>query len=102
MDFKTLFDLFENKKPNIDETAFYFQTDPDKKEHFIGFIPHKEFPYWIGLCDIDGGSNFKTAKELFEAPVFDGKSIEDRWEEVVLTEMSGLSIDDWIKNNSEL
>ncbi len=34
-------------------------------------------------------------KELFEAPVFNGKSIKDRWEEVVLLEIGGIGVDDW-------
>ena len=95
MDYKTLFALFDSKAPNIDETVFYFRTDPKEREHYIGCIREEKKPYWIGLCDIEGGCNFETAKELFEAPVFDGRSLKDRWDEVVLVEMSGINIDEW-------
>ena len=30
-----------------------------------------------------------------KAPVFDGRSLKDRWEEVVLTTIGGISIDGW-------
>lgn len=95
IDFKTLFDLFDSKAPNIDETSFCFRTDPNRVEHFIGYLPQYEAPYWIGLCDIDGGCSFETAKELFEAPVFDGRSIKDRWDEVVLLQIGAIGMEDW-------
>ena len=41
--------LFE-QTDNVDETAFYFDDDPEQNEHYIGYI--SEFgdkPYWIGL-----------------------------------------------------
>ena len=39
---------------NIDETCFSFCDDPDEKEHYLGFIPHCDEPYWIGYCDVEG------------------------------------------------
>ena len=95
MDYKTLFNLFDQKHHNIDETSFYFKTDPKKVEHFIGYLPQYELPYWVGYCDVENGCDYKTAKELFEAPVFDGKSIKDRWNEIMLVQIGGISIDDW-------
>ena len=82
MRYETLFSLFDKKALNIDETSFYFKNDPHKIEHFIGYLPQYNLPYWVGYCDIEGGCEFKTAKELFEAPIFDGKSIKERWNEV--------------------
>lgn len=26
-----------------------------KSEHYIGFLPQFEKPYWVGYCDIDEG-----------------------------------------------
>ena len=95
MDYETLFGLFEEKRSNIDETAFYFKNDPGEIEHFIGFQPLHESPYWVGYCDIEGGCSFSTAKELFEAPVFDGKSIKDRWSEIVIVSIAGIGFDEW-------
>ena len=76
--------LFEQTE-NVDETGFYFDDDPEEDDHYLGYIPEfkgeiVDKPYWIGYCDIDGGCEFKTATELFEAKVFEGKSIKERWE----------------------
>ena len=42
---------------NIDETCFSFCDDPDEKEHYLGFIPHCDEPYWIGYCDVEVSSS---------------------------------------------
>ena len=95
MKFETLFKLFDEKRSNIDETSFYFKDDPQKIERFIGYLPQHALPYWIGQCDVEGGCEFTTAKELFEAPVFDGRSLKDRWEDAVLITIGAISIDEW-------
>ena len=95
MNYETLFKLFDEKRVNIDETSFYFKDDPHEIEHFIGCQPQYDLPYWVGYCDIEGGCDFKTAKELFEAPVFDGRSLKDRWEDVVLMTIGAVNIDEW-------
>lgn len=95
MKYKKLFNLFDRKAVNIDETSFYFKDDPQKIERFIGCLPQSELPYWVGYCDIEGGCEFKTAKELFEAPIFDGKSIKDRWNEVEIIAIGAIGIDEW-------
>lgn len=95
MRFETLFKLFDEKHINIDETSFYFKDDPQKIVHYIGYIPQYDLPYWIGYCDIKGGCDFVTAKELFEAPVFDGRSLKDRWENVELITIGAINIDEW-------
>ena len=64
MKYQKLFNLFDRKAINIDETSFYFRDDPCKTEHFIGYTPQYESPYWVGYCDIECGCDFKTAKEL--------------------------------------
>lgn len=45
-------------------------------------LPQEQLPYWADFCDIDGGCEFKTVKELFESPIFEGKSIKDSWNEI--------------------
>lgn len=96
--YQTLFDLFDKKADNIDETSFCFKDDPCKIEHYIGYQPQYELPYWVGYCDVEGGCDFKTAKELFEAPIFDGKSIKDRWNEIEIIAIGAISIDEWKEN----
>ena len=95
MKYKKFFNLFDQKFTNIDETSFIFKDDTHKIEHFIGYLPQYELPYWVGYCDVEGGCEFKTAKELFEAPIFDGKSIKDRWNEVEIIAIGAINIDEW-------
>ena len=82
---------------NIDETCFSFCDDPDEKEHYLGFIPHCDEPYWIGYCDVEGGCAFKTAEELVSAPVFEGKCLRERWSGVMINGIGGLSFEEWLK-----
>ena len=39
---------------NIDETCFYFSDDPNEEEHYLGYLPQYDTPYWVGYCDIVG------------------------------------------------
>ena len=43
------------------------------------------------------GCEFQTAKEFFEAKIYDGRSIKDRWSELILTQIGGINVDDWEK-----
>jgi len=88
--------IFENDdKFLIDETVFYFDDDPEETEHYLGCLRQYDKPYWAGYCDIKDGYECLTAYELLTAPIYNGKSIKDRWENVVLVSMCGLSIDEW-------
>ena len=82
---------------NIDETGFYFSDDPNEEEHYLGYLPQYDKPYWVGYCDIVGGCDFKTAEEMVNAPIFDGKSLKDRWSCVVICSIEGLSYEDWLE-----
>lgn len=97
MPFEQLLFLFQSGHAAIDETSFFFSDDPEKEEHFIGFLPQQERPYWVGLCDIEGGCDFLSAEDLFSAKVFDGRSLHDRRKNVVLLQIGGLGVDDWMK-----
>ena len=70
----------------VDETRFYFNDDADKSEHYLGCY-----------CDVPDGCEFDTAYELLNAPIYDGRSLRERWENVVFEEIGGLSVDDWLK-----
>ena len=80
----------------VDETSFRFGSEP-QEEHFLGCLRQYDKPYWAGYCDIPDGAEFSTAAELFEAPIFGGRSLKDRWQEVVLDNIGGLSADYWTK-----
>ena len=53
-------------------------------------------PYWVGDCDIQDGCEFDTAEELFQAKIFDGQSIQERWEHLILVNVGGFGAEDWI------
>lgn len=78
----------------IDETSFHFESEP-REEHFLGCLREYEKPYWAGYCDIPDGAEFFTAAELLEAPIYGGRSIKDRWREVVLDNIGGISAESW-------
>lgn len=99
INYEKLLYFFENDNIYpIDETVFYFDDDPEKTTHYIGCIRKYKKPYWAGYCDILNGCEFLTAKELFTAKIYDNKSIEERWKNLVITEIGGLSVSDWIES----
>ena len=102
MTYDELLNAFRNKLPNIDETAFYFKSDPEEIDHYIGYLPEYDSPYWIGQCDIPDGCEYETAEEMFEASVFNGKSIKERWDDIVIFQIGAISVDEWINNWGEL
>jgi len=94
MTYDELLHLFEIGA-NIDETVFYFDDDPSEEEHYIGYLPQYEKPYWAGYCDVVDGCAFQTAQELFTAKIYDGLSIKERWEHLRLVEIAGVPIENW-------
>ena len=102
MTFDQLFSLFQSKHPAIDETSFSFSDDPKKTEHYIGYLPEYDKPYWIGICDIENGCEFLTAEELFNAKVFNGQSLKDRWDDITLLLIGGIDVDSWLKSYSQV
>ena len=89
--------IFENDdRFLIDETVFYFDDDPEETEHYLGCLRQYDKPYWAGYCDIKDGYECLTAYELLTTPIYNGKSIKDRWENVVFVEIGGIGVDDWI------
>ena len=90
----------------MDEICFYFKTDEDETEHYIGYLPYtykndhakNEKPYWAGLCDINNGCDFSTAKDLLEAKIYNQKSFKERWDEIIICHIAGLSVEDWLNS----
>ena len=74
---------------------FYFRDESPAADHMIGFLPKYNKPYWAGYCDIPDGCEFATAKELFEAKIYGGRSIKQRWDEIVIVNIGGISVYDW-------
>ena len=81
----------------IDETLFYFDDEPENnREHYLGCIRDYDKPYWVGYCDIPNGCEFYTASDLLNAKIFDGYSINERWEHLVFENIGGIWINDWL------
>ncbi|HFR3294454.1 TPA: hypothetical protein ACHU5I_000321 [Streptococcus suis] len=80
---------------NVDETAFRFETDNQDILRYIGYSGNEE-PYWAGLSDLPDGGRFKTANELFEAKIYDGQSLKERWSEINIYSIHSLPLDDWL------
>ena len=81
---------------NVDETSFTFEKDNQDLLHYIGYSENEPLPYWAGLCDLPDGRRFQTADELFEAKIYDGKSLKERWDEVTIYSINSLPLDDWL------
>ena len=98
INYEKLLYFFENDNIYpVDETTFYFNDDLEKVLHYIGCLRQYEKPYWAGYCDILDGCEFMTAKELFTAKIYNNQSIEDRWEHLVIVDIGGIPVLDWIK-----
>ena len=87
---------------NIDETAFYFDDDPNENDHMLGCLREYEKTYWIGYCDVPDGCEFDNANDLLNAKVFDGKSIKDRWEHIIFATIGGIGLNDWLEKYNDL
>lgn len=96
--FSYILALFENGE-YVDETNFWFNGEPKGDMHYLGYLPDVDpnKPYWAGYCDIEGGFECATAKELFDAPYYNRKSLKDRWSEVNINEIGLISIEQFIE-----
>ena len=81
---------------NVDETSFSFEKDNQDFIRYIGYSENEPLPYWAGLCDLPDGRRFRTADELFEAKIYDGKSLKERWDEVTIYSIYSFPLDDWL------
>ena len=82
---------------NIDETCFYFEDDPVEKDHYLVYLRQYDKPYWVGYCDIKDGCEFYSAAELVDAPIFDGRTLRERWDKVVVCSIEGTGLEEWLK-----
>lgn len=93
--YEQLLCFFEKDSFAMNETTFYFDDD-DEDIHYFGCLKGYENPYWVGYCDIPDGCDFLTARELFEAKIFDHRSIKDRWEHLVFVNIGAIPAQEWI------
>lgn len=89
--------LEHGERFGVDETSFYFIDDPHYTEHMLGYLPKYAKSYWIGYCDVPDGCEYDNAFELLTAKVYDGKSMKERWEQIVFSTIGAIDIDDWMQ-----
>ena len=90
---------FWSERKNVGDTVFSY---PGNEDCWIGAtsqifydsnlrpLSRGETFYWAGCgCDLPRGTDFLSARELFEAPIYGGKSIRDRWDEITWHEIDG-------------
>lgn len=95
LDYDFFLKTLKENGPWLDETFFYFSDESTEQEHWLGCMLSQKKPYWVGGCDIPDGCEFDTAEELMNAPIYNGKSLCDRWAEVRIISTMGISLDEW-------
>ena len=98
MKYQHFVDWFESHT-HVDDTYFSY---PGNEDCIIGAIykisydsnrrplSYGQTTYWAGDgCDIHNGIGYSTARELFEAPIYEGHSIKDRWNEITWYRING-------------
>ncbi|MBR1821443.1 MAG: hypothetical protein IJ769_07470 [Clostridia bacterium] len=102
--FDYVLDLFRHNA-GIDETTFSFVNAGADDYHYLGCLPnglHPETPYWAGYCDQPDGFSCATAEDLFNAPIYGGRSLRERWSEVKIHAFGYVPIEEFIKwHNAE-
>ena len=91
MNYDQLLNYFA-ERTHVDDTRFSYPGNGDciigaTNQVFIDSnlrpMSHGETFYWAGDgCDIHSGVEYLTARELFEAPIYGGKSIRQRWGQI--------------------
>lgn len=74
-----------------------FMDDLQESDHYIGYLPEYEEPYWVGYCDIPDGCEYRSAEKLLEAKIFDGKSLREQWSNVCIVSIEGICLQDWMR-----
>ena len=94
-DYDFFLNLLKNNGTCLDETRFCFTDDPMRTERWLGYLPQRDKPYWVGGCDTPNGASYRTSEELMESPIFDGKSLRERWPQMRVLGAMGLGLEDW-------
>lgn len=81
----------------INEFCFYFDNDSEMIEHILGYDSDRENPYWVGICDMGKGMSFSTAEQLVDAPIYNGKSLKQRWSNVRINSIEGVGVEEWLE-----
>ncbi|HEL2739297.1 TPA: hypothetical protein UDO34_002174 [Streptococcus suis] len=78
------------------ETNFSFETDEENELCSFGYSKEAEQPYWIRENKQTDEKRFTSSALLFSSPLFYGKSLRERWDEVVIYSIASQSLNDWL------
>lgn len=76
----------------INDMSFSFNQDDPQILHDIGVSKGERQPYWAYFLDGSNVKRFHTAEELFNAKIYGGQSLRERWPDVTIVHMNGLPI----------
>ncbi|HFU4202989.1 TPA: hypothetical protein ACGO8F_000561 [Streptococcus suis] len=80
------------------EINFSFETDDVDVLRSFGYSKEAEQPYWIRENKHMDERSFTSSAPLFSSLLFDGKSLRERWNEVVIYSIAGQSLNDWLSH----
>ena len=96
-------DVFTDNPMLLNESEFRLVSDPISPKqpgycgaYMIGWIAETEKPYWIGGWDGAQDARFSSAEELADAPVFGGKSLRERWDDIMWLSLMSIPTDEWM------
>jgi len=98
LEFSFFYDIVKrgiNHEINIDETIFFFDDDPEEEHGYIMLFSGDSEYYCDGRC-CDRGFLIKNVDEVFNAKVWRGKSLKERWEHTVIDRIGGKKIRAWL------
>ncbi|QHW36903.1 hypothetical protein GZH82_06020 [Staphylococcus ursi] len=90
-----------NNGMKLDNLAFSFKSDNNDVCYFIGCINGEENPYSEFFSDYSELKTFENVEELFNSNIFNGKSLKERWTEVLIDSINGIQFGDWLTQFNE-
>lgn len=101
---KVLYKLFRQKLiegNNVYENNFYIEGSNKYDDCWIGLSENSGCKlYWFGLnSGEENNYEYKTADEILNSKVFDGKSMHELWDKVYFCSINGISAMDWVLYN---
>ena len=103
LDFSFFYDIVKrgiNHEINIDETIFFFDDDPEEEHGYIILFAGDNDHYCDGRC-CDRGFYIKDVDEVFEAKVWRGKSLKERWQHTVIDRIGSKKIRAWLSEYTD-
>lgn len=73
-----------------------FSFDSDSMARVIGYAEDNQKPYWATVPGHSRPANFETIDDLFDAKIYNNQSLKERWSEVKIERIDGLTLTNWL------